>query len=874
MIGRTQELQVILDQVDAMCAQKHKQNVLFVTGEAGIGKSTMLSHVGEILSRQKGPSAPLAVSTECSTPLLGQDVGQVEALEPWAELLEKILEHDGEPGRAKEMVKLLGSVALTWVHVVPVVGGILESSLETAALVKEHYGHEKTKAASQEQMFQQYVTFLAKASEAHPLVLILDDFHWADTSSTNLLFSAARHLAPRRVLFIVAYRADDAASSRDGKGHPILHVRNELGRYKLFMDLVVPKMTARDLDSLLRERYTRYQGSKDFERWLAERSGGNALFVTQYLSTLEEDGIVDAQSGELKARFDNVRVPTTAFSVIEERTRRLDEESRELLRYASVEGATFTVAVLSALAEVPKLKLLQKLRLVAEKYGVIKCIGKQRIYASESTAYQFTDSLMQRAMYEGLEEEERDELHHRIFTSIKQDFEQSDDADSSIVGLAVRLAAHAEAPPDRLYAATVLLAAAETSWARFAEEETLSVLRALLTNLESLEATRIVTGKPRERDVQVLSGEAQYLSGLVHKFRGRHAPALEAFRTARRIFEQIDDGGARARAAMVYEAFTLENARALSDAERFSREALEKMIAAGDDRARGAILNNLGLVLTAQGHAAAGLDYQRQSLEVRERIHDQTGQAVTLGSMGIAFYATGRFEEALTHHQRSLDIRAEIKDRVGQGYSLTNIGNTLAANGRLEEALVYHQKSIEIREACGDALGLVASLENQAKLLVELGRVDEAISRLERAFSIAETLGNRRAEQVALQRLGSAFRRRGEIARARELLTRALDLTDEASSDVSAEIRAELGELPPPTPEEQVAIEAVAEAASAETRNGYTQPPPPNGSERDMGDDQPTPSSRPTGVLPAVVRWLDKRLELGLSRAIDRSDRS
>ena len=272
------------------------------------------------------------------------------------------------------------------------------------------------------------------------------------------------------MLFIVAYRADDAASSRDGKGHPLLHVRNELGRYSLYTDVVVPRMTAKDLDGLLRARYSRYQGSSEFERWLAERSGGNALFITQYLSTLEEDGIVSPQTGEFKGRFDSVRVPTSAFSVVEERIRRLDDDSRELLRYASVEGATFTVSVLSAIADVPRLKLLQKLRLISEKHGVIKSLGKQRIYASESTAYQFTNVLMQRAMYEGLEDEERDELHEGIFRSIKADFAEASDTDSSIVGLAVRLAAHAATPADRLFSTKLLLDAARVSWRRFAEE--------------------------------------------------------------------------------------------------------------------------------------------------------------------------------------------------------------------------------------------------------------------------------------------------------------------------------------------------------------------------------------------------------------------
>jgi tetratricopeptide (TPR) repeat protein len=862
VIGRNQELGTILDHVDAACGLRHKRNVVFVTGEAGIGKTTVLKSVEEQLSRRSGNAAPLVVATECSTPLLGQDVGQVEALEPWAEILEKILAHDPEPGRAKEMAKLMGSVALAWIHVVPFVGGILESSIETAAIVKEHYGHdaEKSRAASQEQMFQQYINFLAKASEAHPLVLILDDFHWADTSSTNLLFSAARHLAQKRVLFIVAYRADDAASSRDGKGHPLLHVRNELGRYSLFTDVVVPRMTATDLDGLLRARYSRYQGSGEFERWLAERSGGNALFITQYLNTLEEDGIVSEQTGEFKARFDSVRVPTSAFSVVEERIRRLDDDSRELLRYASVEGATFTVSVLSAIADMPRLKLLQKLRLIADTHGVIKSLGKQRLYATESTAYQFTNVLMQRAMYEGLEEEEQDELHAGIFRAIREDFARASDTDSSIVGLAVRLVAHATNPDDRHFAARLLLDAARVSWSRFAEEETLSVLDTLFSNLEALEAARRVSGKPAEHEVRDLEAEGRMLKGLVHKFRGRYHQALEEFRAARGLFEKIEGKEARAVGAMVREAFALENAQEYLEADTRSREALERAERLGEDRAKGAMLNNLGLVLTATGRANEGLEYQRQSLEVRERIGDLVGQAVTLGSTGLGLFSAGRLEEALLHHRRSLELRERLGDRVGQGYSLTNIANTLAASGRLDDALEYYEKSVAVREASADVVGLVASLESEAKVLNQLGRQDAGLERLERALELREALRNRAAEGVALAQLAGLYRDRGDAERSRELYTRALELARREGADERARAIADEFAKLPPAPERAPNSASDATLSAPEAARSRTAEAPSVAHRDSNGRHRTFP----------VVEWLDRKLELGLRRAIQR----
>jgi len=840
MIGRTRELATLLAHVDATCAalpsavparaQDHTRNVVFVTGEAGVGKTTLLETFRAALAQRTGPNAPLVAATECSTPLLGQDVGQVEALEPWAELLEKIVEHDGDPKRTKEMAKLMGSLALAWIHVVPVVGGILESSIKTTALVKDYTSAqiEKSHAASQEQMFQQYVNFLSKASEAHPLVLILDDFHWADTSSTNLLFSAARHLVHKRVLFIVSYRADDAASSREGKGHPLLHVRNELGRYSLFTDVVVPRMTSRDIDEILRDRYTRYTGNADFEAWLAQRSGGNALFISQYLSTLEEDGILSS-TGQLLARFDKVRVPTTAFSVIEERIHRLDDESKELLRYASVEGTTFTASVLSALTEIPKLKLLQKLRLIAEKHAVIKSLGKERIYARETTAFQFTNVLMQRALYEGLEEEERDELHSRIFRSIKDEITASNEKDP---GSSVRLTAHAASPEERLFAARLLLDAAYVSWTRFAEEETLGLLRALAIQIDALE------GKVDDQFVRELQAESRVTRGLIEKFHGHYAQALEHLRAGRAILESIRGKEARVLQVMVREAFTLENWRQYAQAEAFSREVLARAETQKDERARGAMLNNLGLVLTASGRLEEGLEAQQKSLAVRERTDDVLGQAVSLGSMGLALFSLGRTNEALDFHRRSLALRETNGDRVGQGYSLWNIGNVLAAIGRTEEALEHYAKSARVREAIGDVVGQVASLESEAKLLVDLGRKADAAQRLLRALDLRESSDDPAAAVSELVRLGMLFRELGD-ARAREFLDRAHGLARDAGADaLAAEVEAEVSKLPVPANGAPVEIDETPE----------NEPP------------REPPRKR------TVLDWIDRKLELRPAR--------
>src|SRR5579871_5190061 len=102
MIGRREELAAILRYVDAMGTLTHTKNVIFVTGEAGMGKSTMLKEVKQSLAKRTSGLRPLVATTECSTPLLGQDVGEMEALQPWAQLMQQMLTYESEPHKKGE----------------------------------------------------------------------------------------------------------------------------------------------------------------------------------------------------------------------------------------------------------------------------------------------------------------------------------------------------------------------------------------------------------------------------------------------------------------------------------------------------------------------------------------------------------------------------------------------------------------------------------------------------------------------------------------------------------------------------------------------------------------------------------------------------
>jgi predicted ATPase len=135
IIGREEQLDQLRRAIArATTTDETGPNVLFVTGEAGIGKTTLLrsARAGcETMTPQ-----PLAIHVECSTPLAGQDIGEVESLGPWEEILRRLVA--AQPKQRDQTRKLVADLAKAWIRCIPVVGDVLESVADTAQIVRDH----------------------------------------------------------------------------------------------------------------------------------------------------------------------------------------------------------------------------------------------------------------------------------------------------------------------------------------------------------------------------------------------------------------------------------------------------------------------------------------------------------------------------------------------------------------------------------------------------------------------------------------------------------------------------------------------------------------------------------------------------------------
>jgi len=852
-IGRQNERERILHRVQDVIAGRSAPRVLLLVGEAGIGKSSLLEAVR---SDCKGLDPPVTVvSTACSTPIAGTDVGEVEALQPWTNLVAQLAAEDH-----KERVltrKLVADLAMAWVRCIPLVGNVIESVIDTARIVTqrpEGDEHPVTiDATGQRQIIQQCINLLKAIAGHTPLLLILDDAHWCDDSSVNLLFSTARQLQNDRILIIVAYRRDDALSARGGEGHPITHIQSELERYALCETIELSGLTSRDLDTLLRARYPDYINDDPFETWLSGIAGGNPLFITQYLQTLESDGYIDPRTATINPGYSRARIPPSADAVIHEQIQRLNDETRELLRYASVEGETFTSSVLAATSGMPQLRLLQALRRAQETHRVITDLGRQVVYAQPTTAYRFVHLLLHNYLYNSLGDEERIVLHQAILDFLNQELSIARATPDRVPAIAIRIAAHAIALERFLFAAEVLLEGAQELKRQFAFDECGRMIDQVFSALERA---------PQIDEMAKIRAEALLVRSRIHEMRVEYAlmlsdaesaltllpPTASSFRNeaeqqrtqALIYLDRLDDAAVAAEqlrthavesnnvAALpraIHLAARVQMKRGVTDA---ALSSLESCIQAArnvepDSATEADALCDIGIVLRRQGDMEGAESSYRRSLEIFDRLGRRTSRAVVLNNMGNNAVARGDDEAARRFFADALQISRTVGDLSTAAACLNNLGEVASFERDFHAARSYYQQALEQHRILGETEWVAMNLCNIGHAALDLGDFEDAERSFTQSLKLYEERSDRNNQAYLHASLALLAIRRGDSERARLSLETAWPLqssprplfTNLHLNDVAAEIALwDYHHQPPPerTTALAVAIEHLEQA--------------------------------------------------------------
>ncbi len=513
--------------------------VLSIGGEPGIGKSTLVAHFLEELA---GRHENCVVAAGCCSERLAGS----EAYLPLLEALESLL--SGATGAA--LAELMKMVAPTWyVQTAPLWAS---SDPSFAAVCAD------AKMASRERMKRELVALFEEISRIRPLVLFLDDLHWADASTVDLLAYLSRRLASIRVFLLVAYRQSEMVLGR----HPFIAVRQELQKQNLCREVEIGLLSLEDVTNYLALEIPRDDTPRDFAEFIYRRTEGNPLFMTDLVRHLRERGTLGESLDSMERDL-----PESVRSMVQRRIDQLDQDELALLAAASVQGYEFDASIVADVLKLDAATVEARLRRLDRAHSFVRYIDEKDLPdGSLAVTYAFAHSLYQHAIDATLTPSQKTALSKATAEALLHHY----GASSSTV--ASQLALLFEAGRDFERAADFFVIAAGNAARLFANEEAVHLSRRAIINADKLQGVA--------RHSRVLAAALQVAQ--LHLVLSRFADAAADFELAEKAASALGDIDAQVN-AICAGALAQFNQIHLDAARQYGERALALAQAAGSE---------------------------------------------------------------------------------------------------------------------------------------------------------------------------------------------------------------------------------------------------------------------------------------------------
>ncbi len=751
-VGREQELAELETRYEEIL--KGKGNILFLSGDIGMGKTSLVHHWYRGVSLSLRP--PLFVKAVCTIPMGGSEVGTLESLEPWADILTQLvtlgpLQHTPEK---IDISRLVHDVAPSWIWAIP---NTRKSEYGNVSSTNGDQNQEGDisgvqAAESQPHIFQQYTNILHAISQNHPLVLFIDDMHWADASSCSLLAYLSHRVTNSKIFIILTYCDSGENSTNSGKKDALLPVKNEILSENTGFELVLPSLNQQAVQRLLSSTISNYKPDEGFESWIRLISRGNALFITEYVKTLLEDGLLD-KNGKFIGDYDVIVVPNSSYAVIFERIQRLDSETRKLLSYATAEGELFTeYALIQAIGKKQK-EILPLLKNAALR-GIIWFIGTRQLNENRfTTIFSFAHALFHQALYNAMNEDDRAAVHRSYLKIFKGEWANENNEQRKAL-IAPKLLIHAERCGDLVFVAKTALAAAQMFWTEFSESESLQ-----MTSQVAKYADIVRELQPESYDNRFkrhVVYEYQILNAAIDLVRGRFEEAKRWYFNAEKTATELYDEHAVIDALNGY-ANIFKRREEFKELARIIQPICQRAEAINYTKGKIDSLISLGIATAEVGDKKTALDCFQQVQAIAERANLPVEHMRALTFRGHVYMFMLEFSSAIVCFQKVLELSEKhyvpaIRNTTLQNYGqiCSHLGDYSTAQKLFEEALANSQK-------CGDRY-------LEAQLLLSLGEVrrltynrEDALQAYSECLTITREMGMRRLEMIAMHSMGNVL---------------------------------------------------------------------------------------------------------------------
>jgi class 3 adenylate cyclase/tetratricopeptide (TPR) repeat protein len=678
-----------------------------LTGEPGIGKSRLVAE----LERQ---AADMQVATgtceqyEVSTPYFA-----------FRSLLRSLLdvELNGSPAvSTKALRERIGPLDPTLLPWLPLLALPLDVELESTPEVDE------LQPAFRRARLHGMVEVLLSQLLPEPTLLVLEDVHWMDEPSSDLLRHLGGHVSGKPWLLCATRRPTPGGFLAAEGVPPVPALTIHL---EPLTDEAAGALIAAAADGGMLHHEVAA---------IARRGAGNPLFLQELVA----------------AEWAEEELPETVETVVATRIDRLEPGDRALLRYAAVMGASFSGELIADVLAGDAAASAD-----SEAWDRVAEFVERDPYTPGG--FRFRHALFRDAAYEGLSFKRRRALHARVGDVYESKYGEQADEHAELLSLHFFHAQHQE----KAYAYS--LTAGDRAREKFANVEAGVFYR------RALEAARRV----RDLDPAEVARVWESL-GDVCELAGLYTDAANAYKSARRVAERADLVLPQ---LLLKEGIIRDRLSRYGDALRWYRRALDAAAGLEDAQERDALILESNL-------AYAGTRFRqgefKECIEWCNRVVEQAAPTQDLSALAHAYYLLHLAHTTIGSPERAafrglaLPIYEETGDLLGQANVLTNLGIDAYYEGRWDEALDLYERSRVAYERVGNVVGAATQHNNIGEIRSDQGHLDEAAEEFHEIKNVFDAAGHRVLAALSVSNLGRVAARAGRLDEALDLLRRAL----------------------------------------------------------------------------------------------------
>ncbi len=699
--------------------------------------------------------------------------------------------------------------------------------------------------AEKEATFYETTEYIRDLAKENPLLVFLDDLHWIDRASAQILMYMTYKLGSAPVLFVCTYRPEDIDENKQIKEiiHQMITIYPNVSQMEL--SPLGKKSTERMIKGVLQ---TKEVPSKYVE-FVHEKTEGNPLFTREIVKHMVEEGIVRPDDDVYPSRKSVIDVPEIIKDVLERRIDRLSGEAKKVLDIGSVFGDEVDYKVLSEVVDLDQFDLLDQMDILLEADLWRESPDEEKVYFHNSilrdTVYSNLRGLKKRLLHKQVAEamekvhyEDLDEKYPKLAYHYERadEYEKACDYYTKAGERAKSIYAHEDALEmyrkalstaekqddgrDRMLAIREEAASVYKTLGRYdkCEEFLRSILDSDIDKKRGLRTYRKLAGMKLEQkyldegleyadkglslldkhDKDELVHELCKLlsnKGQAYMHKGEHEKARILFQREEEMAYETGEKEALAQSKHDLGSLNYLQGNMDTAADHFGK-AIETWEECGKDERLASSLNNLALVKMYLREWDEAKDYFRQNLENFQKMGDILGVGITLNNLGDIYRDSGKLDTALKHFERAEKVEKKVDYEIGLAMCLNNMAITYRLKGELEKALELQKRSLDMFRGTGNPVRVGWVLQSLGDTYHERGDTEKALDSLKEAYGLLKDVGEELDVSSTLITMSEVYLEKDEIEKAREKIEKALLLSKKIDTDeVEGECRRVLGKL-------------------------------------------------------------------------------